>query len=205
MWLTGSAGDLDPVVRRDKGDSTSAADVEALGKDLAAVAKTTKTGSVATGGLRTASGRVFLPVGTSFRLDPDKEIRHMNDSRLLLPGQTDGFEAFIRGVAPRVNGFDAEYIEVPVSVIRVGGIALVGMGAEIYTQTGLAIEAARPHLEVVTLMTTGDYQGYIAPEAEHDAGSYSTTHAAFFCGRKPLTPHSEQVLCSSVSGLLQKV
>jgi hypothetical protein len=200
FWLTGCAGDLDPLVRKQRKDRTDLADKENLGYAIGNYAADLYPSvPMSSGKLVSSSTVVEVPVNTDFELNPKRELLAYREARKL-PKLTDlsHLRKWLKDMAPIINSFESDTISVPVTTILIGKIMLVGFGAEIYNGTGLELESGFPGYKLVTMMTTNEHLGYIPPESEYLRNSYAARSSAFIFGRKPLTASSEEIFRTGV-------
>jgi Neutral/alkaline non-lysosomal ceramidase, N-terminal len=204
LWLTGTAGDIDPFVNKTHKGNTSLEDVSALGETIghraADLYQEVKLGG---GALRANQTMIEVPVNTAFELDPEREAEAYREARKLPKTQDLGpLLRWLKVAEPIVNGNTAPTIAVPVTIIAIGKMVFAGFGAEIYNETGRAIEQAHPDLDIVTTMVSNEHLGYIPPRHEYDADAYAARSSAFIFGRKPLTPDSETIFRTGVDKAL---
>lgn len=207
IWLTGSAGDIDPAINQTQKGNTSRDDVVALGEVIGRHAselyELTQTD---TGNLRTRQTVVEVPVNVDFELDPEREAEAYREARKLPKTQNlDPLKHWLSVAEPIVNGNTAPTIAVPVTAIAIGKLVFTGFGAEIYSQTSRSIEEAHPDLNLVTTMISNEHLGYVPPRHEYESDAYAARSSAFIFGRKPLTPDSEEVFRAGVSKVLSEL
>jgi len=207
LWLTGSAGDIDPVVRKELGDTATPADAEKLGETIgrhaADMYDSLRLGS---GRLRVDETTVYLPIDTAFELDPRVEEEAYREARgLSRTHNLDMLVQWLRRVAPVVNENSAESLEIPLTIVGIGHLVFVGLGAEVYNSTGLAIESDHPDLSIVTIMNSNEHQGYVPTADEYAKNSYGARSSSFIFGRKPLSPASEPVLRAETSAAIARL
>ena len=88
-------------------------------------------------------------------------------------------------------------VDFPIQVFRIGGLWLVGLGAEVFLEIGQQIEAAlladRVGQAAWTLGYTNDTLGYVCTEASYAAGGYEPTRSHKFyhlpAAYRPQTEH----------------
>ena len=76
------------------------------------------------------------------------------------------------------------YQKVPVTVLKLGDIAIVGFGGEPFTQYARAIREAFPEKNVITACCANGYQGYLPTKKAFEEGGYEA-------GSSPFTPTIE--------------
>ncbi len=205
FWLTGFAGDIDPEINRERKGATTTADVLALGSAIGGIAIDLRDKTrLEVGGLRTLETSVAVPVNLDFELDPESETEFYRELRKI-PKANDMTPIlnWLKEVAPGVNAYDSETLDIPVMAIALGDIVFLGVGAEIYNETGLAIESAFPELQIANMMLGNDCLGYVPPAKAHDEQQYAARMAAFLFKRPPFTRDSETVLRAGLVDAVQ--
>jgi neutral ceramidase len=66
-----------------------------------------------------------------------------------------------------------------ISAARVGGIAFVGLGAEVLTEIGMSIKAASPYEHTFVITHCNGAAGYLPPEHLYVEGGYEITSSPF--------------------------
>jgi len=188
LWLTGCAGDVNPAVRKDPNCQRSLAEAERMGVALGLLATDLyRKTQVNAGELSTHSTAVTLPLDAGFELDPGAELEAFRKARRIQDGaDTSDVERWLGEMVPIINDNPAEAIAVPVTVLRIGRLVFVGLGAEIYNGTGLEIEAAFPGYDVVTMGTTNAHEGYVPQDRDYRVQGYAARTSAIAFGRRPL-------------------
>ncbi len=201
LWATGAAGDIDPAVNKDRKNKTTQADVVALGKAIGdQIIDIYPDINLGDDTLHASQTEIELPVDTAFELKPVHEIELYREARKLSKDHDLAqFRHFLEIAAPIINGTTTETISVPVTLIAIGKTVFAGLGVEIYSETGTAIEKEHPELEIVTMMTSNEHQGYVPPVHEYEDAAYAARSSAFFFRRKPLLPSSEEILRNNVN------
>ncbi len=207
LWLTGCAGDIDPVVNIDRKNLTTREDVEKLGRTLGEHALDLYDDiELGSGELRTVSTNVYVPIDTDFELDPVKELGIFCELRRIPKTQdVSSVREWLKSVAPVVNGNLARTLPIPVTIIAIGRLVFAGFGAETYNQTGSSIERQNPGLNIVTMMTSNGHQGYVPPAGAYTRQEYAAGNSAFIFGRKPLKPESERIFRAGVNAALRQL
>lgn len=212
FWLTGACADIDPMVNKERKGQADRQDLVEMGEAIASksLGAFESTGT-AEGTLRTHQQTIDLPIDTGFSLDVMHEAKVFHEiiSGNKAPKDTQSFADFLRQAAPVlrfleaakpvVNGNEKSVLQVPVTVIAIGKTVFVGLGAEVYTQTGLATESEHPSLDIVTMMNSNDHLGYVPPAQEYENPTYASRISSYIFGRKPLLPSSEAVLSQGIS------
>ena len=207
LWLSGCYGDIDPLVNKTRKGQTSKADVELLGTEIGLeAADLYSTVITEAGKLCVASTVVEVPINTEFELDPAVEVEVYRESRRLSKEQDlSPLKRWLEAVAPAVNANQSNSTHVPVTLIGVGRVVFAGLGAEVYSQTGVAIEQQHPSVQIVTLGGSNENKGYIPVREEYDREAYAARSSAFIFGRKPLSPNSEIVFREGVEAEIGKI
>ena len=89
---------------------------------------------------------------------------------LLLPGKP-------RGEAPAAA--EAAPVEFTLSVGRVGDVAFVGLGGEVFNEIGKAIKAASPFRHTFVISHCNGAAGYLPTRPSYDEGGYEVQSSAF--------------------------
>ena len=63
---------------------------------------------------------------------------------------------------------------IPLQAIRIGDIGIASAPCEVFSETGLAIKAASPFKNTITMELANGYSGYLPTEQQHDWGGYET-------------------------------
>lgn len=66
-------------------------------------------------------------------------------------------------------------IEVPIQAVRLGDLAILGIGMEVFSDTGVAIRADSPLPATVVLGYTNGYHGYLPRDVDLPEGGWSAT------------------------------
>lgn len=92
-------------------------------------------------------------------------------------------------------------VDFPIQVLRIGGLWMVGLGAEVFLEVGLQIEAAlmADHVGQAawTLGYSNDTIGYLCTEASYADGGYEPTRShKFYHLPAPYQPQAEHIVVS---------
>lgn len=87
-----------------------------------------------------------------------------------------------RVMRARTRGWWTGGIRMPVQVLSLGELAVVAVGAEVFTQTALDLRAARTEGPVVTVGYANDDVGYLPPPVEYQYGGYEIERAYRYYG-----------------------
>lgn len=85
-------------------------------------------------------------------------------------------------------------------VVRIGGLAMVGIPCEVFAITGLRIRAASPFDYTFTVMLANGWDGYLPPPEQMAMGGYTTWLARSSC----LEPQAEPKIRAAVAKLLEQ-
>ncbi len=99
------------------------------------------------------------------------------------------------------NGSLPTSVDFPIQVLRIGGLWMVGLGAEVFLEVGLQIEAAlmADHVGQAawTLGYSNDTIGYLCTEASYADGGYEPTRShKFYHLPAPYQPQAEHIVVS---------
>lgn len=72
-----------------------------------------------------------------------------------------------------LDTFPNQY-NVPLQAIRIGDIGIAAAPCEIFAETGLAIKAASPMENTITMELANGYSGYLPSRQQHEWGGYET-------------------------------
>ena len=84
----------------------------------------------------------------------------------------------------------------PVSVITLGGVAIVGFGGEPFTAYGKRVRAAFPDRFILTCCNANGSEGYLPSRVTFEEGGYEAANSMF-------TPDLEDECCSAAIALLK--
>lgn len=82
-----------------------------------------------------------------------------------------------------------------VSVARLGDVAFVGLGGEVFTEIGLAIKAGSPCRHTFVITHCNGAAGYLAPKEAHVQGGYEVTSS-------PFAPQAADIVIREVTRML---
>lgn len=195
LWLTGSAGDINPATRKDPNCQRSLSEARDMGVALGHLAADLyQQAKVSEGELGIYSTTVSLPLNTNFELNPQEELNAFREARSIpLSNDLSAVKRWLTDMASLINDSTEEKIEVPITVLHIGKLIFAGFGAEIYNATGLKIEAAFPGFNIVTMMNCNAHEGYIPTEDAYEGQGYAPRTSAFAFGRRPLRSDSEPI------------
>jgi hypothetical protein len=197
FWVTGFSGDINPTIDPSLSAEQNARSMgTAIGRMAGILDEQICTTEP---GLETLSTTVDLPIDTDFELDITTELDMFREARKLLKtADVSPVKRWLENAQTIVNNNLAETLGVPLTIIKMGRITFVGLGAEIYSSTGLDIQSAHSQLDIVAAMNTNEHQGYIPIERDYELGNYAARSSAFAFGRKPLMSKSEDILFQTV-------
>jgi hypothetical protein len=66
-----------------------------------------------------------------------------------------------------------------ITVARLGDVAFVGLGGEVFTEIGMAIKAGSPCRHTFIITHCNGAAGYLAPKEAHVQGGYEVTSSPF--------------------------
>jgi hypothetical protein len=66
-----------------------------------------------------------------------------------------------------------------ITVARLGDVAFVGLGGEVFTEIGLAIKAGSPCRHTFVITHCNGAAGYLVPKEAHVQGGYEVTSSPF--------------------------
>ena len=109
-----------------------------------------------------------------------------------------------RVLVSRSRGWWAEGMRMPVQVVIIGELAIVGVGAEAFTRTALALKAEHPDRIVITAGYANDAVGYIPPAEEFERGGYEIDSAYRFYGMpESFSPEAEVIVRQTVTDIFE--
>jgi hypothetical protein len=85
--------------------------------------------------------------------------------------------------------------------LRWGPLVLVGVGGEVFTRSGLALQEVRPNASILPVGLTGGAAGYLPTKEMYEQGGYEVT-CAQWC---PIAPGEAEKLFAQIGGDLQKI
>lgn len=77
---------------------------------------------------------------------------------------------------------DAPPSSFPISVARVGEVAFVGLGGEVFCEFGKAIKAASPFPHTFVLTHCNSWAGYVPTQSSYAEGGYEVLTSPFALG-----------------------
>jgi hypothetical protein len=105
-----------------------------------------------------------------------------------------GYEAFLLAEEEKVSTMPAEF-DISYQVVQLGNFVLVGIGGEVFTRSGLALQAMYPELCVLPVGLTGGAGGYLPTKEMYAQGGYEVA-CAQWC---PIAPGEAEKLFDQVS------
>jgi neutral ceramidase len=91
--------------------------------------------------------------------------------------------------------------ELKIQAIRLGGMGIVGIPAEVFASTGVTIKAETPLEPTMIICLANGNEGYVPPPEQHELGGYTTWRARTSC----LEKQAEPTIRATVLELLEKV
>jgi neutral ceramidase len=178
----GYSGDIDPVTNMNLWGGGTRDDLSLMGEILASRARkaVSRADAEESPALTAAEERVALPLrvlsGPDLDAERDRWAAHLTGelyARFMEDWHTAAQAASERGAA--------QTLEVPVQVVRLGGIALVGMPGEVFCEVALGLRAGRGPLMPVGY--SGGNVGYIPmPAAYEQPTDYACYLAPMYYG-----------------------
>lgn len=147
LWTSGAAGDQNPIYG--PGDEFSRVDALGmiLGEEIVRVAEAIKTAEA--GPMRGARSKVQCP------------------GRRLAEG--------VKPRDPELRWVDADPVEIRLSVLRIGDIALAGVSGEVLTRIGMRLKKESPLRATLMITHANGSSGYIPDEESFQRTSYEIT------------------------------
>jgi hypothetical protein len=105
--------------------------------------------------------------------DEVEKARELTSSSKILPRMETMEQVYARETV-LLDDFPAE-ISVPLQVVKIGGLRLAAMPAEVFVEIGLELKARHPGATVVSLANA--YHGYLPTPEHHSLGGYETWRA----------------------------
>lgn len=109
-----------------------------------------------------------------------------------------GYEAFLLAEEEKVCALPAEF-DVPYQMLRLGPLVLVGIGGEVFTRSGLALQSLDRKSFVLPVGLTGGAAGYLPTKEMYEQGGYEVACA----GWCPIAPGEAEKLFAQIGQDLQ--
>ncbi len=209
LYTTGCCGDIDPLVRKEKGDAgTTMEDVYNFAQSIVQGVAGNYSESYQSSpiNIQVVSSQIELPFNMDFRYDADKEIEQFKARRekgLLGHITVDGFTRYARTVEARINQNNIPLSRTALATaIKVGDHIFLGLPGEIYSSTGLKIKERYPNTTTICY-ANGDI-GYIPPREEFQKpSSYAASAGQLIYNPRPFTEDCEELLLEEVYKILE--
>jgi neutral ceramidase len=108
-----------------------------------------------------------------------------------------GYESFLLAEEEAVSKLPQQF-DIPYQILDWGNLRLVGIAGEIFTCFGLALQAARPDLLILSVGLTGGANGYLPAKQMYDQGGYEVA-CAQWC---PIAPGETERLFAQIASEL---
>lgn len=126
--------------------------------------------------------RKWVPLGSARReislrtRKPDEKMQKYFEQLLAQPEETPAFHRYERQYASRVQQLleGPDEINIPLQVVRIGGLGVAAIPFEVFTEIGLKIKADTPFDKAFTIELANDYRGYLPTPRQHELGGYET-------------------------------
>lgn len=87
-----------------------------------------------------------------------------------------GYEAFLLAEEEKVSALPAEF-DISYQILHWGPLVIAGIGGEVFTRSGLALQSMYPELYVLPVGLTGGAAGYLPTEEMYEQGGYEVACA----------------------------
>ena len=208
LAFQGFCGDIDPVLFLNKWGSGTAQDLDFYGELLCQRALKALQGAErdAAPGMAAAEDRLTLPLDVpASRADLDRELASYLGSE-----QSPGAERMIRGwyaeASARLADLQATpcLVNVPVQGLAVGGLRLLGLPGEVFSEYSVGLRATWPKL--FTIGYANGVVGYIPTAETYDhTDDYAAYAAPRFYHLFPFKREVEQVVLAASRRVLQRL
>lgn len=111
-----------------------------------------------------------------------------------------GYEAFLLAEEAKVSVTPAKF-EIPYQFLRLGTVILAGIGGEVFTHCGLALQATLPEFSVLPVGLTGGAAGYLPTREMYAQGGYEVACASWSL----IAPGETEKLLAGIHSDLRKV
>jgi hypothetical protein len=203
LHLNGACGDIDPIAMgSDEALETMTARLAAgIRGTLAAEERSIQSPVIATArlGRFRAARRATRPAGWLEKergallgaADEQNKLRHHSGA---------GYEAFLLAEEEKVSALPPEF-DVPYQILRFGPVTLVGIGGEVFTRCGMALQSIDPESYVLPVGLTGGAAGYLPTKEMYEQGGYEVACA----GWCPIAPGETEKFFDQVGRDLQGI
>lgn len=203
LHLNGACGDIDPVT---------------MGSDEALETMTTRLYAGIRGTLEAEERSIQPPVTAAARMGHFRAARRATRPAAWLQGEREallgaaneqsglrhhsgaGYEAFLLAEEEKVSVLPAEF-DVPYQMLRFGPLVLVGIGGEVFTRSGMALQSINPESHVLPVGLTGGAAGYLPTKEMYEQGGYEVACA----GWCPIAPGETEKLIAQIGRDLQNI
>jgi hypothetical protein len=202
LHLNGACGDIDPALM----GSDEALDImtKRLHYGIQATVAVNER-AIQSSAVAKAHGGKFHAARRSTRLLSDLQQRQQTLAAAVAGDSTDarhhsgaGYEAFLLAEEEKVGRSPAEF-DIPYQILQWGTLVLVGIGGEVFTRSGLALQAMYPALSILPVGLTGGAAGYLPTEEMYEQGGYEVA-CAQWC---PIAPGETEKLFSQIKNDLE--
>jgi hypothetical protein len=196
LHLSGACGDIDPI---------------AMGSDEALETMTTRLYAGIRGVIEAEERRIQQPIiATAYQghlraarraTRPAAWLHKEREALLSGANQHDehhhhsgaGYEAFLLAEEERVSALPAEF-DISYQLLMCGPLVLVGIGGEVFTCSGLALQSIYPAVCVLPVGLTGGAAGYLPTSEMYEQGGYEVA-----CDQwSPIAPGEAEKLFAQV-------
>ncbi len=206
LFIQGATADLNPAHEWGPQDFEA---VAALGTRVArsALAAMADLTPIETGPLHFESTEIWLPLEAEAKTDlpPDtyksELVRNVKIPRILVDPILNIRYPWKTKIENRA-GYWA--IPMTISILKLGALTWVGLGAEVFTAIGLEVKALAPTPFTIFSSVTNGCIGYLSTESEYKLGGYEVDLAPFFY-RLPgkLQPQSAHITIQKITEMLE--
>jgi hypothetical protein len=111
-----------------------------------------------------------------------------------------GYQRFLLSEEAKVGAMPSQF-EVPYQLLTLCGIVLAGIGGEVFTKSGLALQESAAGITLLPVGLTGGAAGYLPTREMYAQGGYETA-CAQWC---PIAPGQTERLLAQIAGEIQKI
>ncbi len=204
MHLNGPCGDIDPILMGD--DAALDTMTKRLHAGICRILGASEHPLEATAEARALRG-TFRAARRSARpsdaLERDRQKRLDTAARETAGAQHhsgSGYEAFLLAEESKVSALPGAF-DIPYQILRWGKLLLVGVGGEVFTRSGLTLQAMYPDASILPVGLTGGAAGYLPTEEMYQQGGYEVACASW-C---PIAPGETEKLFTRIGSDLGRI
>ena len=111
-----------------------------------------------------------------------------------------GYQRFLLSEEAKVSAMASQF-EIPYQLLAFCGIVLAGIGGEVFTKSGLALQQSAAGITLLPVGLTGGAAGYLPTREMYAQGGYETA-CAQWC---PIAPGQTERLLAQITGEVQRI